>query len=211
VAIPQQTASAATSPKYEKNDWRPRAWSFFRLGVNHIATGWDHLVFLLGLLLLRQGLMQIVRVITAFTIAHSVTLAVAASGLIRPPSTLIEPAIALTIAYVGFISLVWKNTRDSAWLAFGFGLVHGFGFAGALAATMAEMSGGGSRHAWLIDLASFNLGIETFQIMLVALSVPLIILMTRFSWAGIARRAASLAVCGVGLGWFFTRTLGGVL
>jgi hypothetical protein len=181
------------------------AESFFRLGVHHIATGWDHLAFLLGLLLLRQSLGQIVRVVSAFTVAHSVTLALAANGWVTPPGALVEAAIALTIAYVGFVSLVWQRSRHSVALAFGFGLVHGFGFAGALAESLgAEAARDG---AWLVNLASFNLGIEAFQLLLVCILVPTMALAMRYAWSGPATRFGSLAVLTAGLGWFFTRLI----
>lgn len=182
--------------------WRS-AGALFRLGVHHIATGWDHLAFLLGLLLLGQSLRQLIKVVTAFTLAHSLTLALAANGWITPPGPVVEAAIALTIAYVGFVSLVWRRSRHSALLAFGFGLVHGFGFAGALAeslGTHATLSG-----AWLINLASFNLGIETFQLLLISALVPLMALAARYSWSATASRLASFGVFSAGIGWFVVR------
>ena len=182
--------------------WRS-AGALFRLGVHHIATGWDHLAFLLGLLLLGQSLRQLIKVVTAFTVAHSLTLALAANGWVTPPGSLVESAIALTIAYVGFVSLVWRRSRHSALLAFSFGLVHGFGFAGALAESMgtrAALSG-----AWLINLASFNLGIETFQLLLICTLVPLMARAARYPWSSAAARLASLGVCSAGVGWFIVR------
>ncbi len=179
------------------------AWAFFKLGVHHIATGWDHLVFLVGLLLLRQSLSQLVKVITAFTLAHSLTLALAASGWVTPPGSLVEPAIALTIAYVGAVSLVGRECRHSAWLAFGFGLVHGFGFAGALAESLGTPPASGA--GWLLSLASFNLGIEVFQVLLVCALVPLLAFAARFAWSAAAARVASFAVLTAGVGWLVGR------
>jgi hypothetical protein len=179
------------------------AWAFFKLGVHHIATGWDHLVFLLGLLLLRQSLMDLAKVVTAFTLAHSLTLALAANGWVTPPGSLVEPAIALTIAYVGLVSLVRRECRHSAWLAFGFGLVHGFGFAGALAESLAGQPA--TRDDWLLNLASFNLGIEAFQLALVGALVPAIAFAARFAWSAAAARVASFGVLAAGIGWFAAR------
>ncbi len=179
------------------------AGSFFRLGVHHIATGWDHLAFLLGLLLLSHSLRQLVKVITAFTIAHSVTLALAANGWVTPPGALIEPAVALTIAYVGFVGLIWQRSRHSVTLAFGFGLIHGFGFAGALAESLGEETA--RNGAWLVNLASFNLGIEAFQLLLVCTLVPLTTLAARYAWSGSAARFGSLGVLAAGVGWFVAR------
>lgn len=179
---------------------------FFRLGMHHIATGWDHLLFLFGLLLLLQPLGTLIKVVTAFTLAHSLTLGLAASGVVTAPGAWVEPAIALTIAYVGLLNLVWRQTRHGIWLAFGFGLIHGFGFAGALASSLSELSPGNGN--WLLSLASFNLGIETIQIVLVCLVVPILRYAMRFSWYRMAQTAASCAVIVLGLNWFFARTLG---
>jgi hypothetical protein len=194
-----QTVPGAQSPEtvYAASTWA-RAWAFFKLGLHHIATGWDHLVFLLGLLLLRQSLGHLVKVITAFTLAHSLTLALAANGWVTPPGSLVEPAIALTIAYVGAVSLVWRECRHSAWLAFGFGLVHGFGFAGALAESLAGQPA--ARGDWLLNLASFNLGIEAFQLLLVCALVPAMAFAARFAWSGAAARASSFGVFAAGIG-----------
>ena len=178
-----------------------QAFAFFRLGVHHIATGWDHLIFLFGLVVAQASLRRLVWVITAFTAAHSLTLGLAASGLITPPGDWVEPAIALTIAYVGLSNLLGYN-RHGASLAFAFGLVHGFGFAGALAETMGNIRTGGG---WLVNLAAFNLGIEVFQLVLILMLVPLLRLTSRFAWSATARNAASLAVMSAGMGWFFSR------
>ena len=203
---PVATATAAFALNVQRDSapiWRS-AWPLFKLGVHHIATGWDHLAFLLGLLLMQQSFRKLVTVISAFTVAHSLTLALAANGWVSPPGALVEPAIALTIAYVGFVSLVWQRSRHSAVLAFGFGLVHGFGFAGALAASVgADLP---LRGAWLVNLASFNLGIEVFQLLLVGALVPLLAFAARYAWSGAATRLASLAVMSAGLVWFVART-----
>jgi len=185
--------------------WSRAAWVFFKLGVHHIATGWDHLVFLFGLLLLSQSALELIKVVTAFTLAHSVTLALAAAGLVTPPGEIIEPAIAFTIAYVGLIGLVRRHSGHGAWLALVFGFVHGFGFAGALAESLAEQPP--SESHWLVSLASFNLGIEAFQVLLVCALAPLMRAAGRASWASAAHRGAALAVLVAGVGWFLSRTL----
>lgn len=182
-----------------------QAWPFFKLGVHHIAIGLDHLVFLLGLLLLSRSLSKIIMVVTAFTLAHSLTLALAANGWVTPPTALVEAAIALTIAYVGLLGLLRSESRHSAWLAFGFGLVHGFGFAGVFAETLNQQTP--NQDNWLISLASFNVGIEVFQILLVCLSVPLLRWAANYPWFYSARQVASIGVLGAGLTWFFTRTI----
>ncbi len=182
-----------------------QAWAFFRLGVHHIATGWDHLVFLFGLLLLAKSLPQLIKTVTAFTVAHSLTLALAANHWVTPPGPWVEPAIALTIAYVGLVNLVWRSSAHGAWLAFGFGLVHGFGFAGALAQTLGDQRS--TDHHWLVNLLSFNIGIEAFQLLLVSVCVPVLHWATSQLWFGTARRFASCGVLSAGLAWFLMRTI----
>jgi hypothetical protein len=200
---PDRTINEARPHTTMPLSWRLQSWAFFKLGMHHIATGWDHLVFLLGLLLLVNSLPQLIKTVTAFTIAHSITLALAANHWVTPPGSWVEPGIALTIAYVGLVNLLWRKSRHGAWLAFGFGLVHGFGFAGALAETLAE-SGAAQDH-WLVSLLSFNLGIETFQIGLVLLTVPLMRAASRYRWFYSARQLASFGVFSAGLVWFFSR------
>jgi HupE / UreJ protein len=199
VTVPAKQSSAAPTSELQQ------AWAFFRLGVHHIATGWDHLVFLLGLLLLVKSLRQLVKTVTAFTIAHSITLGLAANHWVTPPGSWVEPGIALTIAYVGLLNLVWRNSRHGAWLAFGFGLVHGFGFAGALAQTLVEQPLAGNH--WLLSLLSFNLGIEAFQLLLVALIVPVLRLAGSHPWFRTAHQAASFGVLSAGVVWFLLRTI----
>ncbi len=141
---------------------RPRTFAvpeFGRLGLEHILTGYDHLLFLLGLVLVRSRLAELVKTISAFTLAHSLTLGCAALGWWVPPSRAVEPAIALSIAFVG-----WENLRTSQparrWLVtFGFGLVHGFGFAGALLEAKLPPK------AVPMALVGFNLGVEVGQLL----------------------------------------------
>lgn len=177
--------------------------SYFRLGMHHIATGWDHLLFLLGLLLLRLELRRIVLVVTAFTVAHSLTLGIAAAGWVRPPAIWIEPAIALTIAYVGLLVLVQRGTRHGAALAFLFGLIHGFGFAGALAASAADHALRGSE--FLLSLASFNLGIEAIQLAIVSIAVPVLVASARRAWFAPAARTVGSGLTLAGVGVFIVR------
>ena len=184
----------------------PTALSMFLLGVHHIATGWDHLVFLLGLLLLSRSLRDLLVIVTAFTLSHSLTLALAASGLVTPPGALVEPAIALTIAYVGLCNLYFRGRGHGLPLAFGFGLVHGFGFAGALAETLGAH--GAQGYGWLWGLAAFNLGIEGFQVLLLCAVVPLARWASRWSFAPFARRGAAHGVLWAGLAWFALRASG---
>jgi len=179
--------------------------AFFKLGVHHIAIGWDHLVFLLGLVLLSANLKKLAWTVTAFTVAHSVTLGLASQGLVQPPGDWVEALIAATIAWVGLVALRSRTASHGPLLAFGFGLIHGFGFAGALGETL-----GADRELTLIGLLSFNLGIECFQLLLVAAVAPTLAwLATRPAFRHLhAALAASVLLAGAW--WFFDRTLGGV-
>ena len=156
---------------------RPSALQVFadylRLGVLHIATGTDHLVFVFGLLLLAAGPRPLVATVTAFTAGHSVTLSLAALGVVRFPSAPIEVLIALTILALAVELARGPDAPPSAlrrrpWaVAFGFGLLHGFGFAGALAEI------GLPEQEIPLALFSFNVGIEAGQLAFVALVLAL--------------------------------------
>ena len=138
---------------------------FIPAGIYHIFTGPDHVLFIVGLLLMGGSIVRLLTIVTAFTIAHSVTLSLAALDLVNPPARLIEPAIALSIIYIGVDNLmVGKSGLDlRAWVAFFFGLVHGFGFAGVL------REFGLPRQALGWSLFSFNFGVEIGQVCIVVL------------------------------------------
>ena len=214
IALPAPLSQALTAPSPAATRTLP-AWSFFRLGVHHIAIGWDHWMFLLGLILAPFSLRgrsaphvapsrtrRLIGTVTAFTLAHSLTLGLAASGQVAPPGDWVEAAIALTIAYVGLMNLLGHN-RHSTLLAFAFGLVHGFGFAGALAASLGNLRTQGD--AWLLNLAAFNLGIEAFQLLLVILLVPALSWIARQTRPSRVFNTLSFIVMSAGLGWFFSR------
>ncbi|MEP7338059.1 MAG: HupE/UreJ family protein [Acidobacteriota bacterium] len=143
---------------------------FIPSGIYHIFTGPDHILFIVGLLLLGGSLLRLLTIVTAFTIAHSITLSLAALDVVNPPASLIEPAIALSIIYVGIDNLMVGDTgRDfRAWIAFFFGLVHGFGFAGVL------REFGLPRQALGWSLFSFNFGVEIGQVCIVVLTAALL-------------------------------------
>jgi hypothetical protein len=202
-AAPKEPPPTFAAPAERTWDARVHqdAWPFFRLGAHHIAVGYDHLLFLLGLLLFRQSLARVVGVVTAFTVAHSLTLALAALGWITPPGPLIDALIPVTIAYVGAAAALRPDSRHGPLLAFGFGLVHGFGFAAALREALGLRMGAD----WLIALASFNLGIEAFQVVAVCLVYPLLRFADRFAWSTSARRLLAFGVMSAGLVWLVER------
>jgi hydrogenase/urease accessory protein HupE len=175
---------------------------FIPSGMHHILIGPDHLLFLVGLLLLGGTLRQLALVVTAFTLAHSVTLSLAALNVFTPPAQIVEPAIALSIVYVGADNLLVRGGRDMrAWIAFAFGLIHGFGFANVLR----DMELPGRALGW--SLFSFNLGVEIGQLLVVvAVGGVLVALRSRSDTAG--RRlavAGSVAVIAAGTYWFIQR------
>ena len=137
--------------------------TFTASGIHHIAIGPDHILFIIGLLLLGGRLTRLLAIVTAFTLGHSMTLALATLQIVDPPARVIEPAIALSIVYVGADNLL-TGTKDRdvrAWVALLFGLVHGFGFASVLRET------GLPDRALGMSLFSFNLGVEIGQAMIV--------------------------------------------
>ena len=176
---------------------------FLSLGIMHIFTGPDHILFILGLILLGGRLRALLKTVTAFTIAHSITLSIAATGLWTPPSKYVEPLIALSIVAVAAENLRRrKGTRD--WrplIAFGFGLIHGFGFAGGL------VEAGLPHGAIGWALASFNVGVECAQASIVLLATPLLAALARnkpvLSYRVVV--AGSLAIAMAGAFWFVDR------
>lgn len=175
--------------------------SFFLLGIEHILGGWDHLLFLLALLLPGRGFWQIAKIITAFTLGHSVTLALAVYDVVELPARLIEALIALSIAIVAAHSMIWRE-RGMAWqwvIALTFGLVHGFGFATVLRDL--DLSGQETLRA----LFGFNVGVEAGQAIAIAASMPLLLWVGRQSWKARATRTMLSAVLITGLGLFVER------
>jgi hydrogenase/urease accessory protein HupE len=175
---------------------------FVPSGIHHILIGPDHLLFLVGLLLLGGTIRQLTLVVTAFTVAHSITLSLAALSIVTPPARLIEPAIALSIVYVGADNLLMKDGRDvRAWIAFAFGFIHGFGFANVLR----EMDLPSRALGW--SLFSFNIGVEIGQLAVVAVvASALTALRARSAAAGQQlAMAGSVVVIAAGAFWFVQR------
>ena len=190
---------------------RPSAWSvaveYSKLGVEHILLGIDHLLFVLALLLITRGTWRLVKTITAFTLAHSVTLALAALGFVHVPSAPVEAVIALSIVFVAAEALRAKQGRPGLaaripWLvAFRFGLLHGFGFAGALAEI-----GLPQQHIPLA-LLFFNIGVEIGQLLFVAAVLSLAVAIRRMPLRvpDGADRVLPYAIGSVAMFWVFQR------
>lgn len=195
--------AAARAQGAAKSEERPGFVGFFKMGVEHILLGYDHLIFLLGLVLVGGRLRSMLLVITAFTLAHSITLGAAALGLFAPSPRLIEPLIALSIAYVGVENFFVKDAEKRWRITLPFGLIHGFGFAGALREVQL------SRAEVPVALVSFNLGVEVGQIAVMAVALPLIMAARKKDWfkdRGV--KIASAAIVVAGAFWFVTRALG---
>jgi len=176
---------------------------FVGAGIHHILIGPDHILFLIGLLLLGGSIRRLALVVTSFTVAHSITLSVAALTLFNPPPRVVEPLIALSIVYVGVDNLMVRGGgRDvRVWIAFAFGLVHGFGFASVLR----EMDLPPRALGW--SLFAFNLGVEIGQLFVVVLIASALAALRHRSEA-VGRRiafAGSLVVVVAGAFWFVQR------
>jgi hypothetical protein len=200
----------------------PRWWAgtadLFRLGMAHIAGGTDHLLFLLTLLLpaallvedgrwhgyggLRYLAINLLKVVTAFTAGHSVTLLLGATGAVRVPEQPVEIAIAASILVSA--AHAWRPIfpRREAWVAAAFGLVHGLAFG----ASLRELELSGPRLA--ASVLAFNLGIETVQVAIVALAAPLLVLVARSRFGARGRRIATLCAAVLAIGWVLERAAG---
>ena len=188
--------------------WHQAAWRFVVFGFEHILDGIDHILFLLCLVIPVRGLMALIPIVTSFTIAHSITLIAAAMGLAPqalwfPP--LIETLIALSIVFMAFENIMGSELAERWMVAFGFGLVHGFGFSFALSESL-QFAGA---HL-LTSLLSFNIGVEFGQLFVLALVVPLLRLLFG-RWlpevAGVIVLSAVLAHTG----WHWMLDRGGAL
>jgi hypothetical protein len=177
-----------------------RQGGFLRLGVEHILTGYDHLLFLAALLLPGGRLVTLLKIITGFTVAHSITLALAVLGIVTIPGRLVECVIAASIVWVALENVLLPHAPSRRWVvSFLFGLVHGFGFASILTALDLP-----SRNLALA-LLGFNLGVEAGQMLVVAFLLPLLLWIRRWQWEPRLVRAASLAVAATGFAWFVER------
>jgi hydrogenase/urease accessory protein HupE len=195
VAIPLRQTAGAVAVEYAK------------LGVEHILLGIDHLLFVLALLLITHGGWKLVKTVTAFTVAHSITLALAALGLVQVPQAPVEAVIALSIVFVATEILHAQRGREgiavrAPWLvAFAFGLLHGFGFAGALAEI------GLPQGQIPLALLFFNVGVELGQLLFIAavLSFIMLVRRVRFRFPDWAARVPPYVIGTVAMFWVIQR------
>lgn len=172
---------------------------FIKLGFHHIMNGYDHLLFVMALVLGTRRFSDILKVITVFTLAHSITLGLTAIKLVNLPSEIVEPLIALSIAFVAIEHFFGFSVKYRYSIVFGFGLLHGVGFAGAL-----HLSDDVTWQS-LYSILSFNIGIEAGQVLVIFLLFPLLLIIRRFSWSKIVHSATMTGIFGIGLTWYFQR------
>jgi hypothetical protein len=189
--------------------YRVPAWDQFfdylKLGVEHIFRGYDHIAFLIALFFVRR-FTALLKIITAFTVAHTITLALAALGVVSLPSRIVESAIALSIIYVAAENL-WRKAEgpsgEHRWkITFAFGLVHGFGFA----AVLREL--GLPAEGLVRSLLAFNLGVELGQLTIAAVCWPILLWVARQAWAARVRIVVSSVLLAFGAAWLVERAFG---
>lgn len=187
-AKPVESSSSGTS-------W----FSFFKLGMLHILTGYDHLLFLLALLLRKQTFKQYAAIVTSFTLAHSITLSLAVLGWITLPSRFVEAVIAFSICYVALENIFRKEIKHRWSITFMFGLIHGLGFASILK----EMAIPKSHLA--AALINFNLGIEAVQLLIVLLLLPILMFIQKKKLHGKVVQIGSIIITLLGAFWLIER------
>ena len=200
-----------TSPAFTvlaSETWTQVAATYSLLGIDHILRGVDHLLFVLALLMIVAGWKKLVATISAFTLAHSMTLAAATLGWVNVPQQPVEAVIALSILFVAMEIVHWRQgrhgiTRQWPWVvAFAFGLLHGFGFAGALSDI------GLPEHAIPLALLFFNIGVEVGQLIFIALVFFAWALLSRISWPAWAWRVPVYTIGSLAAYWTIDRVLG---
>ena len=176
--------------------------AYFNLGFDHLLKGIDHIIFLLCLIFLVIGFINLVKVITAFTIAHSITLSLSFLGIVTISQSVIEALIALTIIFVALDAIDNKRTKFPWYYAFCFGLLHGFGFSGALSEI------GINNNELVLSLLFFNVGIEIAQLTVIPVPLLIIYFLKNNKYFKNIKYYLLLLIGGVGVYWFIDRTLG---
>ncbi|WP_152966776.1 HupE/UreJ family protein [Sporosarcina globispora] len=175
---------------------------FLELGFHHILIGTDHILFIVAIILGARKIGDIVKVATVFTLAHSVTLGLTALNVISIPPEIVEPLIALSIAYVAIETILFPNSKYRLLVVFIFGLFHGMGFAGVLQLT------GGVTWKTLLSILSFNGGVEIGQILIILLLFPVLLFIRRYRWNIAIQGAVTAGIFVFGLVWYIQRMIG---
>lgn len=183
------------------------AQDFIKLGIEHILAGPDHILFVLSLLLMFVSVGEIFRLITTFTVAHSLTIILAGTGTLVLSSAFVEPIIALSIAVVAILTTFYGHLRFMAHqyakiaLVFFFGLFHGLGFAGLLTEISIP------KETFFSSLISFNIGIEIGQLLIIAIALPIILYCKKKTWYPTAVKIVAIGISVIAIVWFVERIL----
>ncbi|MFT5037219.1 MAG: hydrogenase/urease accessory protein HupE [Candidatus Azotimanducaceae bacterium] len=189
----------------EPESWLHNVRDFVRLGIIHILEGTDHVLFVLSLLLIYSTFKREVVLLTVFTLAHSISLIVAGSGILTLSSRVVEPVVALSITYMAITSVFFKHIKvfsghaNKVSTVFLFGLFHGLGFAGLLKDIQVPDD------RFVSSLLSFNIGIELGQFAIVAAALPFIYLFRKKKWYPKVVKVIAVVIAVFGLVWGFQR------
>ena len=176
--------------------------AYFNLGFDHLLKGIDHIVFLICLIFLVYGFINLIKVVTAFTIAHSITLSLSFLGIVAISQSVIEALIALTIIFVALDAADSKDKQFPWYYAFGFGLLHGFGFSGALSEI------GINNNELALSLLFFNVGIEIAQLAIIPIPFLIIFFFRNSKVFQNIKYLTAIIIGGIGVYWFIDRAIG---
>ena len=176
--------------------------AYFNLGFDHLLKGIDHIVFLICLIFLVHGFINLIKVVTAFTIAHSITLSLSFLGIVAIRQSVIEALIALTIIFVALDAADSKDKQFPWYYAFGFGLLHGFGFSGALSEI------GINNNELVLSLLFFNVGIEIAQLAIIPIPFLIIFFFRNSRVFQNIKYLTGIIIGGIGVYWFIDRAIG---
>ena len=175
--------------------------AYFNLGFDHLLKGIDHIVFLICLIFLVNGFINLIKVVTAFTIAHSITLSLSFLGIVTISQSVIEALIALTIVFVALDAVENKNKNFPWYYAFGFGLLHGFGFSGALSEI------GINNNELALSLLFFNIGIEVAQLAIIPIPFLIVYILNNNKIFQNIKYLIAISIGGIGVYWFIDRVI----
>lgn len=181
---------------------------FIELGIKHILSGPDHIMFVLTLLLAFVSIGRTLKLVTAFTLAHSITLILAGASILTLSSQIVEPLIALSISIMAITTVFFRDAKyigtikAKAGIVFFFGLFHGLGFAGLLQEIQVPSD------KFLSSLIAFNIGIEIGQLLVIMVALPLVLLFKDKPWYGRAIQAVAIAIAVIGIVWAVQRVIG---
>ncbi|SDZ80430.1 Hydrogenase/urease accessory protein HupE [Thalassobacillus cyri] len=183
----------------EKETLIGQSLRFIQLGFHHILIGWDHILFIIALVITSRNMADVWKVMTLFTLAHSVTIGLTALDVLSIPAVVIEPLIALSIMFVAIENFLGFSSIYRYGVVFIFGLIHGVGFAGALHIFQSSI--------WesLLPIITFNVGVEAGQALIIATLFPLLLLIRKYKWAITVHGMVNALIFIIGLTWYFQR------